>query len=650
MGKTKSFAALLFGLGLLSSCVLFPYAPSEGEGAAIGSQEMLATRSLWRNSSGELAVPQVFSPLTIIDHGGAQASYAMEVELRERESYALSIPGYMDVLRLKIGGGPWTELNGPRFHFHSEAGILKVEAVISCDDPATRVRVFGECLIGGVAALEANATANTGLGAAILGMCFVVLLFILSGLVLSRKASEQRYLSIFTAFAILYSTLVSALGAGWIPLGVEAALRVKHIALMALGFSAFAFAMRGSGTRSRKIISFSALLYAVAAAAALLPDPLFSYSEAGLALLAIGAPAAIAAKTAIGAIGCGPGKALESASLAAFGLFVIAERLLWGMGSPARLLPSLGLALPCAVHAAGIMRGVVESYNSVEYLSGYLTQVSSSLQRFIPREFVNFLDKTDVVDLSLGDHVKKEMSIFFSDIRAFTRLSEKLTPEENFAFINSYLSRMVPIIQSHGGFVDKYVGDAIMALYPGAAGADEAVRSAIEMQAKMVEYNKHRANCGYIPLAMGVGVHTGTLMLGIVGTDERMESTVISDAVNLASRLESITKAFNISLAISEQTFKQLEDPGKYLYRFIGKVKVKGKAEPISVFEIFDGIDEAIQEKKIKANTYFEQGMMSYYQKDFSGALSYFKRVLEILPQDGAASFYLDNCILKSSM
>jgi class 3 adenylate cyclase len=314
------------------------------------------------------------------------------------------------------------------------------------------------------------------------------------------------------------------------------------------------------------------------------------------------------------------------------------------------------LAEPLAITAFSILvllmlvKKVADSFESAEALSTYVDSVSRSVSSFIPKEFLQHLEKKDLIDLRLGDHAKKEMTIFFSDIRAFTQLSEGLTVEENFAFINSYLARVVPIIKENGGFVDKYIGDAIMALFPGPRGPDEAIRSAIAMQTKMVEYNGHRAKMGYKPISMGVGVHTGDLMLGVVGVIDRMENTVISDAVNLASRLQSITKAFNIGLAISEQSFKELEDPGYYKYRFIGKVKVKGKAAPVSVFEIFDGIAPDLFERKMKANMFFEQGMLSYYQKDFAGAMYYFKRTLEIIPEDGASGFYLDNCMNKASL
>jgi len=297
-----------------------------------------------------------------------------------------------------------------------------------------------------------------------------------------------------------------------------------------------------------------------------------------------------------------------------------------------------------------LVKKVGDSFESLESLSTYADSVAATMRRFIPHEFLECLNKGDVLDLRLGDHIKKDMTIFFSDIRSFTELSERLTVEENFAFINSYLARVVPLVTENGGFVDKYIGDGIMALFAMEGGADAAIRTAIQMQAKVVEYNGHRAKMGYKPIGMGVGIHTGALMLGVIGVDDRMENTVISDAVNLSSRLQAITKAFNISLAISEQSFKELADPGEYKYRFIGKVKVKGKAAPVSVFEIFDGIAPELFERKMKANTFFEQGMLAYYQKEFGDAMYYFKRVLEIIPEDGAASFYLENCIDKAGV
>ena len=363
-----------------------------------------------------------------------------------------------------------------------------------------------------------------------------------------------------------------------------------------------------------------------------------------------------------------------AACLFAFGMLLLrairgSRRALWLHPSPLFLLAALPLRIafsgdpllafliePLATIffalavIAGLMRKIHYSFKTTANLNDYVADMGRSVKRFIPSEFLSALGKRDIVDLRLGDHVKKEMTIFFSDIRAFTELSEKLTVEENFAFINSYLSRMVPVIKENGGFVDKYIGDAIMALFPGTEGPDQAIRTAIEMQRKVIEYNGHRTKSGYKTIQMGVGIHSGSLMLGVVGVDDRMENTVISDAVNLASRLQAITKAFNVALAISEEVFKNIRDPGAYTYRFIGKVKVKGKVDPVSVFEIFDGLEPALVESKIKANTFFEQGMLAYYQKDFAGAMYYFKRVLDINPVDGAASFYLETCLNRKAL
>jgi two-component system sensor histidine kinase ChiS len=263
---------------------------------------------------------------------------------------------------------------------------------------------------------------------------------------------------------------------------------------------------------------------------------------------------------------------------------------------------------------------------------------------FIPKEFLKILNKKTVMDLRLGDHVQQEMTIFFSDIRQFTDLSSRLTPEEIFKFINSYLARIVPVIGENGGFVDKYIGDAILALYPQGQGADMAVRSAIEIQQRILEYNNHRAKMGYRPLQMGIGIHTGPLMIGVVGIYGRMQNTVISDTVNLASRIENMTKAFNVSMAISGQTFKKLADPGSYKYRYLGPVKVRGDSRPVEVFEILDGINPETMEKKMETNRFFEEGMMCFRHKSYAEAREKFSRVLERLPDDGASMFYLENC------
>jgi signal transduction histidine kinase/DNA-binding response OmpR family regulator len=185
-----------------------------------------------------------------------------------------------------------------------------------------------------------------------------------------------------------------------------------------------------------------------------------------------------------------------------------------------------------------------------------LAKINAAYNRFVPHEFLQFLEKESIVEVRLGDYVQKEMTIMFSDVRSFTSLSEKMTPKENFDFLNMFLGGVGPCIREHRGFIDKYLGDGIMALFP--ESPVDAVEAALAMQVQLDEFNTHRATEGYPPIKIGIGLHTGSLILGTIGEEKRMEGTVISDAVNLASRLEGLTKWYGCTLIISEQTLKAL--------------------------------------------------------------------------------------------
>ncbi|MCI5140686.1 MAG: PAS domain S-box protein, partial [Candidatus Electrothrix sp. ATG1] len=171
----------------------------------------------------------------------------------------------------------------------------------------------------------------------------------------------------------------------------------------------------------------------------------------------------------------------------------------------------------------------------------YLQELNAAYRRFVPQRF-EYLEKPSIIDIELGNHVERSMTVLFSDLVDFTRLSESMTPTENFRFINSYLSIMEPIITRHNGFIDKYIGDAVMALFDGKA--DDAVRAAVGMLRILVSYNEGRSKAGYKPIDLSIGVNTGTLMLGTVGSPMRMEGTVVSDSVNLAARIEGVNKIY----------------------------------------------------------------------------------------------------------
>ena len=290
------------------------------------------------------------------------------------------------------------------------------------------------------------------------------------------------------------------------------------------------------------------------------------------------------------------------------------------------------------------------SLTQIEASKSELEKIAAASARFVPREFLRFLKIESIVDARLGDSVQAEMTIMFADIRSFTSLSESMSPQQNFDFINSYLSRVGPVIRQYNGFIDKYIGDGIMALFPNKA--EDAVQAAIEMQHQVKIYNIHRQNSGYQPISLGIGLHTGTLMLGTIGEAERMESTVISDAVNLASRVEGLTKLYGVGIVASVQTLSRLDDPQHYKCRFLDRVQVKGKKTPVGVFEIYDGDSDTMIQLKAQTQTYFEQGIFLYYQHQFAQARRMFRRVLQVNKSDKAASFYAERCgiLMKNAL
>jgi two-component system sensor histidine kinase ChiS len=271
----------------------------------------------------------------------------------------------------------------------------------------------------------------------------------------------------------------------------------------------------------------------------------------------------------------------------------------------------------------------------------YLTKLTLAYQRFVPHNFLKFLEKESIINVQIGDQVQQEMTVLFSDIRSFTTLSESLSPQETFNFINSYLSRVSPLIRQHKGFIDKYIGDAIMALFP--ESPDDAIQAAIAMQKEVALYNQYRQEQGFVPIAIGIGLHTGNLMLGTIGESERMETTVIADAVNLASRLEGLTKLYGVGILISEHTLSQLGNLQDYNYRFLDRVRVQGKNQSVALYEVYDGELES-NHFKTQTRTIFEQAVSTYSLQKFIEAQQMFQKILEINPQDRAAMLYVKRC------
>ena len=311
-------------------------------------------------------------------------------------------------------------------------------------------------------------------------------------------------------------------------------------------------------------------------------------------------------------------------------LFVPLRRLLGGVDRMEQ--GSLDIDLPVGVRdEIGVL---TQSFNTMvgsvresreQLRAAYDQQIdlTEAYSRFVPKEILTTLDKQSILELGLGDNVQQEMTVMFSDIRSFTTISESMSPEQIFRFINNYLEQVGPVVRKHGGYIDKYIGDAVMALFPGAP--DDALATAIEMHDQVRSFNQRRAehDAGSVEVHIGVGIHTGQLMLGTIGEHQRMEGTVISDAVNLASRVEGLTKVYGAPIVISNDTYTKLERPDDFNIRHLDRVKVKGKSEWVEIVEVLDGEDENRRSRKLASRKEFDAAVADFQARRFADALEH---------------------------
>ncbi|MDH5719084.1 MAG: guanylate cyclase [Spirochaetia bacterium] len=269
-----------------------------------------------------------------------------------------------------------------------------------------------------------------------------------------------------------------------------------------------------------------------------------------------------------------------------------------------------------------------------------ITRTNKAYSRFVPMQFLQFLNKKSIIDVELGDQVEKYMTVMFVDIRSFATLSESMTPEENFNFLNSYLKRISPIIRKNNGFIDKYIGDAVMALFPESPA--QALTAAEEIFVMLRRYNKIRERQGYNPIDIGIGIHTGSLILGTIGEKERLEGTVISDSVNIASRLESLTKKFGCHIIVSDDIIAACHEDESHI-RLLGNVRVKGRTLPLAIYDVFTSERDDIKQEKLANKEVFETAINLYYSRKFDEAAAVFNKIKsESKINDKAIELYLD--------
>ena len=315
--------------------------------------------------------------------------------------------------------------------------------------------------------------------------------------------------------------------------------------------------------------------------------------------------------------------------------------------------PALGFAAFMVMLAAGAGQHLEDQQKKREQaISERLAEaeknaaLSMAFERYVPQEFLSCLEKASILEIQRGDHVQRQMSILFSDIRSFTTIVEGNSHDENFSFINRYFAQMEPAIRRAGGFVDSYEGDAVMALFPGTkiGIADDAVSAGIGMLQALAEYNRERAAAGRVKLSIGIGVNTGQLILGTIGSSDRMKCGVIGDPVNLAARVEAMTKLYGAAMLITEYTYALLRDPAAVEVREVDRVKVKGKKAAVTVYEVLSGLPETDLASRLATRARFSQGLERFRRGEIAAALACFEEVLASAGRDVAAQLYVDRC------
>ncbi len=271
-----------------------------------------------------------------------------------------------------------------------------------------------------------------------------------------------------------------------------------------------------------------------------------------------------------------------------------------------------------------------------------LVNLTKSYSRFVPFQFLDLLNRTSIEDINAGDNVSLEMSVLFADIRDFTTLSEQLGPAGTFASLNEFLVAVEPQIEREQGFINQYLGDAIMALFPDSA--DAALRCAAAMLAESRALNEQRGERGEVAIRFGLGISSGPLMLGAIGGGGRLDSNVVGDTANLASRVESLTKLYGVPALFTDLTRDRLVNPEIFQFRELDRVVVKGRTAAVSVYELLDGEPQPRQAQKVATRERFAEGLAHYRAGDFRAAAAVFEDCLERVPDDQAAALYVRRC------
>ncbi len=291
--------------------------------------------------------------------------------------------------------------------------------------------------------------------------------------------------------------------------------------------------------------------------------------------------------------------------------------------------------------ASSLFRQTLENtIGELKELNDKETSLRTAFQRYIPAKVVNDIIYKDDSDLAKGKI--NEVTILFTDIRGFSSITEKNSTEQVVSMLNSYFSFMIDIVLDNDGDIYKFMGDGMMAVFEGGKeNAFKALNTALMIKNELTRFNEERKAQGQFEINMGVGIHTGKVLIGNIGNSKRSDYTLIGDAVNIASRLEALTKKYGSFLVITDTTYKLIQE--RIVARELDSIRLKGWNSPLVIYEVMGhqwDISESINSALIEYN----QGLIQYRIKKWEGAMIHFNRVLNYINKDEPTLIYLKRC------
>jgi adenylate cyclase len=298
--------------------------------------------------------------------------------------------------------------------------------------------------------------------------------------------------------------------------------------------------------------------------------------------------------------------------------------------------------------------------------------ISEKFRLFVPEQYLNRIAPKGVESIQLGNAREEEITVVFCDIRGFTAIAESQTTRETFEWLNAFFSQMSQAITAHHGFVDKFLGDAILAVFDRTAyHASDALDGAVAMLRNLSEFNRDRAQYNLDrPLNVGIGIHTGLGLIGTLGSDNRMDSTVIGDVVNTAARLEELTKLYGCPILVSGTTLTHIQPSSKtanlatqsdnglssplpltpYQSRWVDRVTPRGKRIVLELYEILGTPTDWLDRAKLQSLSCYNAGIQAWFQEEYARALDYFQQVVDQNPDDTVAKLYVERCQSKMGL